>query len=145
MTMKNGIHMRLDKFQSGSFVIEALISILLFAIGIVALMMVAVQGTNQTVQAKARNDASYLAGELIGQIWVSVNPNGAIPVTLNDLKTNGTWAAWQSRVAATMPIGSPVPDPTISGTQVFIDIAWPDTKESGVNHHYKTSVDIVKN
>jgi len=135
--------MRHLKHQSGMFVIEALISILLFAVGIVGLVMVASQGTNQTAQAKSRNDASYLAGELIGELWVTVNPNGTPPKDLTAALAD-VGPGWQARVAAVMPVGSPVPTPAVSGTQVTIDIQWPDTKEPGVFHRYTTAADIAK-
>ncbi len=119
--------------QAGSFVIEALISVLLFAVGLVAMVMIAAQGTSQIGQAKYRNDASYLAGELIGEMWVSDSAPAAYDRS-----------AWLSRVESTLP-GGDGSATSISGTQVSIDIAWDDFKESGVQHHYRTTAEIVKN
>ncbi len=131
--------MRSLKKQSGSFVIEALISILLFAVGIVALMIVMAQSTNQSGLSKVRNDASYLAGELIGDLWVSVSSTA---VGLNTVDTS----AWQSHVASVMPPGSPAPLLTYSGTTgINILIQWPDPKDPNVTHQYQTYADIVKN
>ena len=122
------------KSQTGSFVIEALISILLFAVGIVALVMIVAQGTNQVGQSKYRNEASYLAGELIGDMWVSPSSLSAFAAS-ND---------WNSRVAA-LPGGQATYP--VSGTQVAIDISWNDNKVSGVGatHHYTTTAVIAKN
>lgn len=56
--------------QTGSMLLEALIAILIFSIGILAL--VAMQGTaiKNSTDAKYRADASYFANQLIAQMWV---------------------------------------------------------------------------
>ena len=123
--------MQSTKQQSGMFIIEALISVLLLVIGIVALVMVAAQSTNQVGQSKYRNDASYLASELIGEMWVSASGTAA------------DTTAWQARVASMLPGGTG--SATLSGTQVAVDVAWSDAKSSGVQHHYRTTANIVKN
>ena len=135
--------------QTGSFVIEALVSVLLFSVGIVALMMVMTQSTNQVGQSKARNDASYLAGELIGELWVTVTPAGITPqVTVaNALDTSFTGnviTAWKQRALSILPAGAPDPLIVPNGTQVAITIYWPDPKDPGVTHQYSTTADIVK-
>jgi len=66
--------------------IEALLAILLFSTGILA--MIAMQGLaiSYAADAKYRSDASFLANELVGQIWVDrakiddyKYPGGAAP------------------------------------------------------------------
>lgn len=74
--------------QSGSFIIEALISLLIFAIAIVGMVALVGQGLNQVGQSKARNDASYLAGELFADMWISPNAN---------------IIAWNARLASAIP------------------------------------------
>lgn len=119
--------------QTGSFVIEALVSVLLIGVGLVGLMIMAAQASNQAGQSKFRNDASYLAGELIGEMWVS----SSSPATFNT-------GAWQTRVGNMIPGGTGAV--TTSGNQVTIDISWPDRKEaSTVRHHYRTSAQIERN
>ena len=125
-------HFRFPSRQDGSFVIEALISALLFAIGLVAMIMIAAQGTGQVGQSRYRSEASFLAGELIGEMWVSAQSPVAHDRT-----------AWNARVAAALPGGDGT-GTTISGTQVSVNIAWDDTKQSGVQHHYITTAEIVK-
>jgi type IV pilus assembly protein PilV len=74
--------------QSGSFIIEAMISLLLFAVGLVGLMALSAQSLNQVSQSKARNDASYIAGELIAEMWVSASVN---------------LTTWQTRLDSVIP------------------------------------------
>ena len=57
--------------QRGFLLLEVLIAILLFSIGILAI--VSLQGTSiaTVTQSKVRSDASFLADQLIGQIWAN--------------------------------------------------------------------------
>ena len=122
-----------QKNQSGMFIIEALVSILLFAVGIVAMVMVAAQGTGQVGQAKYRNDAAYLANELVGELWTNASGT-AVDQT-----------AWNTRIASLIPNGTGTAVISASGTQVDITIQWPDVKQSGVFNQYQTTAYVVKN
>lgn len=105
---------------------------MIFAIGLISMIGLATQALNQVTQTKARNDASYLAGELVGDMWVSASTPSAFSTT-----------AWAARVAATLPSG--VGTVTVTGTQVDITITWTDTKNDGVRHQYQTSTQISRN
>ncbi len=118
--------------QRGSFIIESLISVVIFAVGLISMIGLATQSLNQVTQTKARNDASYLAGELVGEMWV----NAALPSAFNT-------APWVTRVAAALPNG--VGAVTVAGTQIDITITWTDTKNAGVRHQYLTSTQISRN
>lgn len=124
------------KTQSGSFLLEALISVVIFATGLIALMGMTAQAVNQVGQSKYRNDASYLAGELIGEMWVSSdNPH--------DFDTG----LWLARVrSGILPGGDAtvtVTNVTTTGAMVGIDITWAD--KENVTHHYVTTAQIEKN
>ena len=60
----------MKKTQSGVALLEALVGILIFSIGILALMGLQAQSIRNTVEAKYRNEAAYLANQIIGQMWV---------------------------------------------------------------------------
>lgn len=131
------------KRQGGSFIIEALISLLLFAVGLVALVALATQSLNQVGQTRARNEASNLAGDLAGILWTLP----ALPATF----TTATWAdnntpidGWVDRVQA-LPGGSATV--TVAGSQVTITITWTDAKggAGGTTHNYTTATLIAKN
>ena len=127
----------LHKHQSGSFLLEALVSILIFMIGLIALLGVSAQATNQLSQSKYRNDASYLASELIGEMWVT-------PGTAAAYINSANYTNWQTRVAAELPDGAASAVPT-GTTQVDLVISWSDKKDPGVTHLYQTTADIAKN
>jgi type IV pilus assembly protein PilV len=123
------------KRQSGVFLLEALISVLIFLIGVIALVGVSLQAVNQVGQSKYRNDASYLASELVGEMWISAGTPSTFDAT-----------AWTARVAATLPSGAAtITFPGGSTTQFDLDISWADTKDTSVTHHYRTSAQVVKN
>jgi type IV pilus assembly protein PilV len=120
------------RFQRGSFIIESLVSVIIFAIGLISMIGLATQALNQVTQTKARNDASYLAGELVGDMWVSASAPSAFNTT-----------PWVARVASALPSGQATV--TVAGTQVDITITWSDSKNEGVRHQYQTTTQISRN
>lgn len=59
-----------QKVQKGSVLLEALVAILIFSFGILALVALQAVAIKNSIDAKYRSDASYLANQIIGQIWV---------------------------------------------------------------------------
>ena len=147
------------KTQSGSFIIEAMISLLLFAVGLIGLMALSAQAVNQIGQSKVRNDASYLAGELIGEMWVSANVN--IGTWLTRLETVIPGASASSNVYLSScdcvdtdetPPGPNACSGATTGTvavanpqPVTICIKWTDRKDPSNPRRYSTSSLITRN
>jgi type IV pilus assembly protein PilV len=119
--------------QSGSFLLEALISLLLFSIGLIGLVAVSSQAVNFVGQSKIRNDASFLAGELIGDMWVSA----ATPATYDT-------TVWAARIQSVIP-GATTTVNVTNNTSVYILITWPDKKDASAIHQYETTANIGKN
>ena len=74
--------------QSGVMLIEALIALLIFSIGILGIVGLQSSAVTASSDAKYRSDAALLANELIGKMWASnrtqatlqiafASPNGA--------------------------------------------------------------------
>ena len=57
--------------QRGALLLEALIGILLFSIGVLSVVALQAVAMKEVTQAKLRSDASLLADELIGQVWAN--------------------------------------------------------------------------
>jgi len=83
-------HLTRASRQSGVMLIEALIALLIFAIGILGIVGLQAAATTASSDAKYRSEAALIANELIGQMWVSdrtpatllaafSSPVGAIP------------------------------------------------------------------
>jgi type IV pilus assembly protein PilV len=64
---------RLIKQQGGVMLIEALIGILIFSIGILALIGMQGSAIKNTTDARYRSEAAYLATQVIGQMWIDIS------------------------------------------------------------------------
>lgn len=101
--------------QQGAMLLEALIGILIFSMGILAIVGLQAAAIQNTTDAKYRSDASFYANQVIGQMWVdqanlasyvvtgqpiSGLPNGTRTVAVNGTEVTVT-VTWQPRGAAT--------------------------------------------
>lgn len=115
----------MKKIQSGVALLEALVGILIFSIGILALMGLQAQSIRNTVEAKYRNEAAYLANQIIGQMWVD-RANLAAYDTGGGANANMT--AWRAQVANTLPrvvvAGANSPIIAVAGNQVTVTVLW---------------------
>lgn len=58
------------KQQRGLAFLEAMIAILIFSMGIIALIGLQAASIKNSIDAKYRADAAYLTNQIIGQMWV---------------------------------------------------------------------------
>jgi len=130
--------------QGGFSLIEGLVSILIFSLGVMSLVSLQATSVRQSSNAKYRSDASLLANQLIGQMWVTDRTTA----TLQNFSTGGsTYATWLSDVQATLPV-SAASAPTVAVTaagQVTVDIYWKaPNEEAAAPAHRFTSIAQVK-
>jgi type IV pilus assembly protein PilV len=97
--------------QAGSFLLEALIGIVIFALG--ALAMVALQANAITVQSDAeyRIEAASFADQILGQINANVQRdtnNAVITSTLNAFSHNATTSASCNFTGSPNPPTNPI-------------------------------------
>ena len=93
--------------QRGATLLEALIGILIFSIGILALVGMQALAIKHMSDAKYRSDASFFANEIIGQMWVNraslgtyaYAGAGAPPVAID---------AWVTSIQNALPGGADV-------------------------------------
>jgi len=65
------------RLQGGATLLEAMIGILIFSLGILALVGMQALAIKQVNDAKYRADASFFANQIIGEMWVNrANPVG---------------------------------------------------------------------
>ena len=115
----------MKKTQSGVALLEALVGILIFSIGILALMGLQAQSIRNTVEAKYRNEAAYLANQIIGQMWVD-------RANLADYDTTAGASQqminWRTQVASVLPsvvpAGANSPEIEVVGNQVTVRVFW---------------------
>ena len=140
--------------QTGSMLLEALIAMLVFSMGVLAIVGMQAVAVRVSSDAKYRSDAGLLANQLIGSMMVSTRT----PATLNTnfSSPNGaSYLTWRTEVQNTLPGVSANPPvvsiadisagPTTSQvTQVTITIFWlsPSEPVGTAAHQYVTVSEI---
>lgn len=137
----------MKKFEQGMMLIEALVGILIFSIGVLALIALQGVSLNATTDAKYRIEAVNLANQMMGSIWTSVNRANEATVQASLLtfqhqedgasascEFEGTASAhaavtsWKTAVTATLPQSDAARqqiDVNLgAGNQVTITICW---------------------
>lgn len=131
--------------QQGSMLLEALIGILIFSMGILAIVGLQATSIKLASDAKYRADASLLAERLMGQMWVS---NRTAATLKSTFESGATYNAWASQVQATLPGSTGANAPTVSVStaassvgQVTITLYWQAPAESN-RHQYSVVAQI---
>lgn len=114
----------LRRQQDGIALIEALIAIFLFSLGILALVGLQATMSKNVTQAKLRSEASFLANQLIGQMWVDQANLSNYAMTGGACNVAGfaRCTNWRSAVQQMLPEGSA--DVIVNGTAVNISLNW---------------------
>jgi type IV pilus assembly protein PilV len=88
--------------QSGMILIEALLAVLIFSLGILALVGLQATSVKQSADAKYRSEAALLANEIIGQMWVSDRTTATLQTNFNS-PGGAAYANWLARVGGILP------------------------------------------
>ncbi len=127
------MRIKLRKEQRGSMLLEALIAILIFSMGILALMGMQATAINTVSESKSRSDSGFLANRIIGQIWG--DRANLASYACNPCTTTGTgnvdtraWATEIQSGALQLPgVTDAANQPTITlgaNNQVQVQIFW---------------------
>lgn len=131
--------------------LEALISILIFSIGVLAIVALQAVSIKNTGDAKYRSDAGLLANQLIGQMWVS---NRAPAALQGQFASPGgaAYIAWLADVNAALP-GAVATPPTVTVTPVAatvtpssivtITIFWNAPNEAAQAHKFTAVAQVI--
>lgn len=110
------------KKERGVALLEALIAMLIFSMGILALMGLQAVSIKQTADAKYRADAAFLANQIIGEMWAD-NPANlasyAHRATAGAACAPGGNASGNAKVIdwlGTVPAASAVPAGSVAGS-----------------------------
>jgi type IV pilus assembly protein PilV len=132
--------------QQGSMLLEALIAILIFSVGILALVGLQAASIKNTTDAKFRSDAAFLANKVIAQMWVADTATGANLATL--FNTGGAgYNAWLADVQAGLPAATgaiAVAPGVMPGSNVAtVTLGW-QAPGDNTAHSYVASAQITK-
>lgn len=110
--------------QQGVMLIEALIGLLIFSLGILALIGMQAVAMQYTIDAKYRSEASFLANQIVGVMWTDRANLANYDTSSGSGSTLRT--SWISQVQLTLPqaTGSNVPEIDVVGTQVTVTLRW---------------------
>jgi len=143
------------KNQSGVMLLEALIAILIFSIGILGIVGMQASTIKASRDGKFRADAALLANELVGQMWVG-NRDGA--TLQGNFQTGGAiYTPWATRVATTLPgagatenppqvtVVPGVVGPPQTSSTVTVVVRWqaPNEVPLGIIHSYRVVVQVI--
>lgn len=143
--------------QSGAYLLEALIGILIFSLGVLGIVGLQAAALRTTTDNSLRSEAVFAATQIMGQMWSDVQngPGGQNGGGAGGLISNyssagpgPTYVAWAADLKGTQggawvsdPVVSfadlkclPAPDP--ASTSVFIQINW--QSPDGGPHNYAT-------
>jgi type IV pilus assembly protein PilV len=150
------------KEQSGIMLLEALIAILIFSLGILGVIGMQASAVAASRDAKYRTDAGLLANELVGQMMsgnrdgttlqANFQGDGEQADATNVLADGPLYAAWLLRVDATLPgvLANPpqvsvvpgVVGPPQTGSVATIVVRWL-APNSAVAHSHRVVVPII--
>jgi type IV pilus assembly protein PilV len=138
--------------QSGVMLLEALIGILIFSLGILAMVGMQAMGIKLATDSRDRAEASNLAAELVGEMWLNraalasyqYAGSGTAPAALT---------TWITKVDASLPDAAANP-PIITvgaatwateagvaspGTQTTVTLRWRNPTETTVHQFVMTA------
>ena len=110
----------------GSFLLEALVSVLIVALAVLGLMGLMARGMQDVDESKMRGEAALLASSYIGQMWVDDRTQATLQAKygpagpeFNNLKT---------MIAQRLPNGSAIVavanGATLNTTEIELEIRW---------------------
>jgi len=137
MAAKQGFNIQFFKQQSGLMLIEVLVSILIFSIGILGMVGLQVAATQNSANAEYRTMASGLANDIVSQMWLRKTANPANAGLSNDI------TAWKSRVTASrLPNANATVVRAADGITTITVTYKPPSKKSTDNNQYVTQIII---
>lgn len=128
--------------QQGIMLLEALLAILIFSIGVLAVVGMQAAAVKSVADAKYRADAAFLANQVIGEMWINRTNLGSYAYSGGTPPSQLT--TWANKVAATLPgVSNTVNNPTIAigaSNSVTVTIRWqppkPGSNVSSNTHNY---------
>ncbi|MGD8478250.1 MAG: type IV pilus modification protein PilV [Burkholderiales bacterium] len=136
------------KLQSGVMLLEALIGILIFSLGILALVGMQATAVRATSDARDRTEASTLASQIVGEMWLdranlasyAYDGSGTPPAALNN---------WVNQVENSLP-GAANNHPTVTigasatlgatvGTEVEVVVFWQNPTDPNLHQFAMTA------
>lgn len=142
----------LARQQRGVMLLEALIAILIFSMGILAIVGMQAAAIRNTSDAKYRADASYLANRILGEMWADrfnlpsyAHYTGGATVCspTGSASTNAKVTSWLNNVSAVLPGATADRQQIVLGANnlVTVRVCWRAPQDTGY-HNFEVSSQI---
>lgn len=124
--------------QRGASLLEVLVAVTIFALGILGLLGMNATALSFFSDAKYRTDAAMLADRLINQVWVDrVNISSYAYAS----GTGGTAVtSWATDVRNTLPAGNATV--VVTGSQVQVTVTWQPPNSTQARQH--TAIALIQ-
>jgi len=143
--------------QQGAVLLEALIAFLIFSMGLLGVIGLQATAINNTLDARYRSDAAFLANQVIAQIWADADSTVSPAIikttyACNPCKTNNgnvNTQAWVTQIQSGFLPGvtnaANQPVIAIAGNQVTVTLKWQAPQGQQQSHSYVTKTEIKFN
>jgi type IV pilus assembly protein PilV len=149
----------MKRTQQGVMLLEALIAILIFSIGILAIVGMQATAMRTVTESRSRAEAALYANQLLGQIWAdAINApqyaypgSGAVPARLQNWLNDVTGVTDPRRGlpgASTVRPVITISNNTAQGATVQIQVFWrnPEEESQGLPaHNYTVTAAVYGN
>jgi type IV pilus assembly protein PilV len=146
------MHKPFYRRQRGSMLIEALISMLVFSIGIVSIVHMHSASVTLAGDAKLRSDAALLSEQIVNIMWADKRSNlpsyahrsaGSLCHFNGVAAPNAAVTAWLGSAAAAGTVAGTLPGTSASSTQIVIGadngvrvtVCWKTTHDAVPHNH----------
>jgi type IV pilus assembly protein PilV len=115
------------KKQKGSVLLETLIAVALFVIGVLGIMHLSGALVKQTIESKYRADASFYAQEVAGRMWADVDNVASYENT-----TYAPRVVIENKIKRALPNGALAITltPNTASTSAKIEVTWKQAGEA---------------
>jgi len=128
-------NVHVNRYERGSFLLEALIAILIVAFGILGSVGLVARSMQNVNESKYRGEAAYLVSGLIGSMWVADKKTATLDANFGDKAAGPGYVEFKTLVAQRLP-GALDPvvtvsnGPTPTSSIVDITVQWQPPNES---------------
>ena len=113
--------------ERGVILIEAMVAVLIFSVGVLAIVGLQAVMVKNTTDSKYRSEASYIAQQRLGRMWID-------PANL------AAYAEVTTDISALLPNGTR--STTLVGSQVTVTVTWQQPGEAAV-HNFTTTGSVA--
>lgn len=124
----------------GGALIEVLVAMLIFLIGVLGLVGLQSAMTRAQSESKMRADAAFLAGEIVSRMWSDLT--NVASYHAGGCATQARCSEWQGKVATVLPRGTGAVAVDTATGDVAITVGW--TMPNGQSHQYTTRTTVAK-